>query len=607
MAIGAGNSAAVAAAQTTIAAGTTLTITKPAIASLGGAIRAGDLVVLWVRIGANETISVTTGAGGATWNVASPQLAWDASTKRSAVWWKILNATDISNANLGTVSWTSSVYGIEVAVAYRGVSGLEAIADKASDTSATGHTTPALTHASRARIVTVGSGTANQGVSTPAGWATDYNVGGTYGTGVASSATDLDAGTSAAESLTMTSATRAVFHRMALTTDTAGTIIAGIASPLRYSMIGPFLAASGRYYAVGRAETAPTTTVGVSRSNTSGGQWVQAVSTAVTIAATLEAIAVVQVGDVLHIAFQNSGGLISYRQFSMATNAFLGTTEVVVGTIAFLAPPAGYTALSLAARSDGSLVLAYAYGGHATMSAIQRVAYRTRSAAGTWSAATVYDNQGSSNMMSPTAVLGSSDRVHLFMRDNTAASGPQYQRALTSAGALESFPATFGNTTTGGTVHTIGPGEGGTTVSVPVGHSGSAAGDVVSFTSADAPSPLTVSAASDNTVADVNGQRAHALALDGTTQRYVYSDATTQDLYRDSDTGTGWGTDVEDWDVATINLVSANVYTRSLVTYLAVIVDDGGTMKHAEIEPGAAPPPAAEPQIVQQVQPFIYY
>ena len=55
------------------------------------------------------------------------------------------------------------------------------------------------------------------------------------------------------------------------------------------------------------------------------------------------------------------------------------------------------------------------------------------------------------------------------------------------------------------------------------------------------------------------------------------------DIFTDSNNDRGgWGTDVEELDGITCNLITSNVYTRAGVVVLAYVYDDGGTIKYNE-------------------------
>lgn len=190
---------------------------------------------------------------------------------------------------------------------------------------------------------------------------------------------------------------------------------------------------------------------------------------------------------------------------------------------------------------------------------------------------------GNKHWTGPVIVQGSSDRMHIFFKDYTNLDA--YQRTLRSDDSLETFPSSF-DATTDGSAYLFGVGLSGSTVYCPYGDTGNS-GSVVSFTSADTPSPSTTTGVADNAVQAVNSSILHGLAVDGTDLHYLYADQTTSDLYRDENTGSGWGTDTEVLDAVTINHVSPNVYDRS-GTKLAYIYDDGGTVKYNEVDLGGS-------------------
>lgn len=382
---------------------------------------------------------------------------------------------------------------------------------------------------------------------------------------------------------------------------TVGANLTFVAFPDRHAGLGPFKSSTGAYYFVGRSTalagqiTIPGTT------DPMGGTWAPPGADKTMSSSTsnsIQAAAAYKVGDVIHIVTQISTGAVYYNNYNISTDAWGLTTSEVAVAAASQAPVTNYTFVTLRVRSNGNVVIGYQAGQTAMSSGFNMVRYRERTGTNTYGTATNVDNGGSVNWSNPIVELGASDRVHFFFRGSP---GGLYQRTLSAANALETFPSPH-STIAATAIHPHSAGvsyvDGGTTkVAVPLYYqnpAGTYHDRIVRLNSADAPtvSGETASQADIQLDTGTSNQSIHALAVDGTTLHYLYVENATDDLFHDSDGGTGtWGTDVEEWDAATINRLTANVYDRS-GTKLAIVVDDGGTLKYAEISLAGAPPSA---------------
>ncbi len=189
------------------------------------------------------------------------------------------------------------------------------------------------------------------------------------------------------------------------------------------------------------------------------------------------------------------------------------------------------------------------------------------------------DDGGNDHWVAPVIVAGDSNRMHIFFKNDDL--DDAYQRAMASDDGLETFPSSFDDTIHSD-LYPFGPGIPGSTVYCPYKDAAGTT-SIVSLTSADAPSPSTTTGVGDNTVRVVNDNVLHAMASDGADRYLVYVDNISDDLFRDIDTGSGWGTDVEFLDNITCNHISPNIYDRS-GTKLAYIYDDAGTIKYNEVD-----------------------
>lgn len=363
--------------------------------------------------------------------------------------------------------------------------------------------------------------------------------------------------------------------------------------PLRNAGLGPFISSAGNVYVVGRGGAGGAVVVMKSTDPISG-TWAEQNSTsAMAAGGTFEAIAAAQQGDILHLVGQITTGFVDYKQFSMATDLYTAPAGSSSGEQAAaassFAPATNATFCSIVVRSNGNAVIGYCGGQTAMTSGFHSIKYVVRTAANTYSTVTGIDIGGSVNWVNPLAVLGASDRVHFFFKDNT--NSDAYQRTLSAANALQGFPASGFDVTavTTTTLHPFGPGVSGSTVVVPYADS-SGRTSIASLTSADAPTLTTSADVGDVVVKTTNAQSVHTVSTDGSTRHLLYSDTTASDLQHANDGGTGtWSADTNEL-AATINAISANVYTRGGSTVLAMVIDDGGTAKYAEINLSGAPP-----------------
>jgi hypothetical protein len=389
---------------------------------------------------------------------------------------------------------------------------------------------------------------------------------------------------------------------------TVGATLSGVAFPDRHAGLGPFISSAGNVFFFGRDTTnvghiEPHRATDPMSSFTAGTTKLMSSAAATSI----QAAAAYQVGDVIHVATQISTGAGYYNQFDMAASSGTGAWSITTSEVAMaantsgFAPTTGGTFVSLVVRSSGNVVFAFSGGQSAMSSTFNTCYYRIRTGTNTYGTATKFDNAGSNNWVPGPAALGASDRVHFFLTNNTTAS--QYQRTLTSANALQTFPAAWGNNFSQlfsyGQVASYVSGAS-TVVAAPCAYTTSAANNqlhVASLTSSDAPTAtdaLVGGFAAGTGVRGVNSQNVHAVAADTSTLHYLYGYTGDNDIYHDNDSGTGtWGTDVNEYAGTTLNALSTNVYTRSGTKYLAMVLDDGGTIKYAEITLAGAPAPTS--------------
>jgi hypothetical protein len=301
----------------------------------------------------------------------------------------------------------------------------------------------------------------------------------------------------------------------------------------------------------------------------------------------------IQNADVLSIAGGAGSVTPAYKfhQFDMATD--LWSTTIVDKAIA--SPTIGAAAsacISIVKRSDASFV-AFFNGAKETLMGTgrDRVFYALSTDGGaTWGTPVEVDVIAGvkRDAFGAVAVLGASDRTHFFYNDTVANAK---HRSLSSANALDTEAAVI---TTGSGTHNYTNGisyvsGANTVVKVSCYDANSKLTNV--WLNSDANPTINTNASfSDATIVTVNSTPVAGICVNGTTVHALWSGLTTTDLMHDSQTdGGAWGTDVNEW-VATINKVSANVYTRSGSVVIGFLIDDGGTIKYNEIALGAAPP-----------------
>ena len=266
--------------------------------------------------------------------------------------------------------------------------------------------------------------------------------------------------------------------------------------------------------------------------------------------------------------------------------------DVTVETIITADGGPNANACSVARESTGSDIVV-AYQGDPDMvmgTEYARIdANRSDDNGANWGGPISVDNAGPDHWTGPVIVLGSSDRMHIFFKNDDLSDG--FQRTLRSDDTLETFPSTFDNNASESGEYLYGHGIGGSSVNCPYGKAGDL-GFAVFFTSEDTPSPsITNLAGGANHVKRVPiGNYVHGMAADGTDLHYMYSIDSDSDLWRDENTGSGWGVDIEVLDAITCNHVSPNSFDRS-GPKLAYIYDDGGTVKYNEVSLVAAPIP----------------
>jgi hypothetical protein len=269
-----------------------------------------------------------------------------------------------------------------------------------------------------------------------------------------------------------------------------------------------------------------------------------------------------------------------------------GTTNESIATLAPLG--ASSISCSIALRSDGDIIVLYNGNTEKEKGTNYDRVYYARKEGESWTVDIIVDRSPENGDMDDRSwygsvvVKGSSDRMHFFFKDGLDNDG--YQRTLTSGNSLEAT-ITAGDSDVATALHVFGPGisyddSGTQRVRCPY-DDGTGNISYAEFDSADTPGTFTPNVdVSDADVENINDSPVACCAVDGTDEYLVYADDSTQDLWYDKNDGT----DVEHRDGVTINRISCNVYDRS-GTKLAMVYDDGGTIKYDEVDIGEEPPP----------------
>jgi len=314
--------------------------------------------------------------------------------------------------------------------------------------------------------------------------------------------------------------------------------------------------------------------------------------------ANCESLAIDDKDDVIHIASQDANADIEYHTFNMATDAWVITRESVTTT------PDGVSALEIAVRDDGDVIILHQGQRDNDMGNKERIDYSRRES-GSWGSNVDIQvhNGGAINWRSPRIVKGSSDRMHFFFHDQT--NDDIFQRTLNSANSLESFPSAFDTSVSNEEptviMHGVSYDDGGTQrVRCPYQNSTRPI-SMAKLDSADSP---TVSLDTDFTTLNPwtnEGIVVGCLAVKEKILQQIYSRALDKSMKRiTNDDDAGWGSRIDEFD-GFFNEMHCNVFVRSGNFKLAMLKDDGpGTFKYNEIDLGAAAAPSFPPELFKR-------
>lgn len=177
-----------------------------------------------------------------------------------------------------------------------------------------------------------------------------------------------------------------------------------------------FRSSAGNYYYLSR-DSATATQINVFKSTAApGATWSVPQTWVPTSAVNLAYVAAYQVGDILHVATQyaaTGGAIVQYRQFNMATDAWVAAGV----TVQALTDTGSVYRCDIVVRSDGTVVITH-QGLQETpsMTPFGRVyvSYNSVGAPGTFTTVSCHNTSpGALAATGPIALLGASDRVHI--------------------------------------------------------------------------------------------------------------------------------------------------------------------------------------------------
>lgn len=341
----------------------------------------------------------------------------------------------------------------------------------------------------------------------------------------------------------------------------------------------PFLSSSGNVYVLLRDES--TTSKIQMYKATDPTSSFSTVGTNPDTGTEILAIASYQAGDILHVITHNSA--LSYHTFNMATDAWVITNESIVTG---LVTNETIFALGLMVRSDGDVIVSYNGDTIVNMGVDRTRVYYARRESASWTIDVLIDNGGATNWYNMGLVSGASDRTHFFFQDGDL--DDAYQRALTSANALETFPSAYDTSIAGSATNSPAQGasyDSSGTIKIRFPYLDSVTTDynVAKGNSADAPT-ISVDADVTGTGGIASGAHRMALTANGTDLYLFYTDNSSNIFYLLNSNEGGWGSPTSFYDdAASVIRIYANVYTRSGSIVVGIVYSTSTTAKYHEL------------------------
>jgi len=349
----------------------------------------------------------------------------------------------------------------------------------------------------------------------------------------------------------------------------------------------PFKSSGGNFYVVARRSVTDDS-IRVYKATDPSDSWTEQTTGPIVTIASIVSIS--QDGDVIHMTSYDSG-TYEYHQFNMSTDAYDVKDELIETPTN--APTNPW--ISIAVEGTGVPKVAYAGDTDQVMGGTkERVDVNIRNG-GTWDGPTALDAAGDVHYGNPNVIKASdSDDMHTIWSTtaNTADPPASWEdmegRTVTAADSLSTTDTTIFNPTgaftpLNGVQNLVSFDDSGTIRVVGIFEDN---GDTRVIRAEESAGILANSTPDDVIVSTddfTNGQiKVSSLALLNSDLHAIFADS-SQDLKTDTSTDAGvtWGTDSAEL-TATVNFVSANIYTRGGDTVLAYVYDDGGTTKYNE-------------------------
>ncbi len=367
---------------------------------------------------------------------------------------------------------------------------------------------------------------------------------------------------------------------------------------------GPFKSSGGAYYAVVLESTGSTPEVFKATDPTSS---FTAQDTSNNPTQTPLSMWAYQDGDIIHIvAAGSSAPEIRYHRFSMTSDTWV-TTGQTIEDLGKNAPGSTILAVSACTRGAFGDPVVCLYSGQTDRvmgTDYERVDHATRTTSSTWTLRGLALGTSSDEFWwrGCACAIGTSNSVHFLTKRDTTFGAVNVSRTLRSDNTLSTRAESSLITTESRFTCLISYDDDGVREMTSIYSTGKRIRFTESSGDATAPAGELITIP-DATSKVVNTTPVVCLAIDGSTMHGVFALDSDSDLYYDKSTTppwSTWGTDVEHRDAVTINRISCNVYNRSGARKLAMVYDDGGTIKYDEIDIDVVPTNLSDVKFPQQ-------
>ena len=381
---------------------------------------------------------------------------------------------------------------------------------------------------------------------------------------------------------------------MALPTTITGFVVSTLVIE---AITRPFVSSGGNVYVFGRSSTAGEIKAVKATDPTSSFSGV-GTDFATTSGNSINSIDAYQVGDNIHVVTSDGPSTatdLRYHIFSMSSDSWTTTNELIKDN-ATPVSAASQSNIQLSVRSDGDVIVLYNGSSAASMGTDYERVYYARRESGSWTIDVAVDNGGADHWYSSGVVIGSSDRMHFFLINNDLSA--IFQRTLTSANALQTFPSAFDSTVSAVANSNSQLGvsydsSGTQKVRFPFPDNTASTYNSAKCDSADAP---TMSQDNDITGATdaVTNEFRCSFVADGTTLWNVFIDSAA-DIYTQSNENDGGWSTPESFvgDSTSINGVKPNIYTRGSSVVIGMIYLLGTSLRYHEKQLSAGTTDAA--------------